>query len=230
MLVLSELVEYPCEDLLSLVQEIFLMISKNSRFHLIVSQRSVFKHLRSTEVVGWPIMNSPTVLPNLYYVCALVGVPFVTISTLEMDVFEIPKSPCSFSAVIEHGLALDISMAHHKKLVQKFNGNKNRRTATKKTRDVFNHVAKELFGHAKRVRVNSSALAQNDANFNESTLTADKNAHTEQLCYDGHGDGLSLLKASSVKDEVLNFLCIQIVELERFLPSSNLKEFHQKLL
>lgn len=121
-----ELVEFLGKDLFLHVQENFPMIPKNLRFHFIVSQRSVCKHCLIIEVVEWPVIDSLTVLHKLPYVCTLVDDPCAKICMLKMDVFEGPKSSCSFAAVTELGLATHISMVHNEKPVHNYNNDDNK--------------------------------------------------------------------------------------------------------
>lgn len=217
------LVKYPCKGLLSHVQEIIPKIPKKSKISFYRSRRSVCKHFINSIVLGWPGVDCLAVLPGLYYVCAFVDVLCATTYLLKMDVFDCPKSSCSFSAFTEHELATHVSMADNEKLVQEFNADDDKRTTTKKTRDVFNDIPRRLFGHTKRVRVDRSAFAQNDANFKESTLEVEENVSMEPLRCDEHVDDLNTLRESSEKDETFEFLCIRFIELKRYLPSSKLQ-------
>lgn len=221
------LIELPCKGLLSHTQEIFLKIPKNPKFHSIVSRRSVCKNCINSEVLLWLGADFLAIFPDLYYVCALEDVPCTTTYLLKSDVFECPKSSCLFSAVTEHGLATHLSMTHNEKLVQNFDGEDDERSTTKERRDEF--VPGRLLGNTERVRDDRSTFAQNDANFNGSTLEAEKNLRSKQLRYDEHVVDLNTLRELSEEDEMFKFLRIQIIELERYLLVPQLKEFYLKL-
>lgn len=117
-------------------------------------------------------------------------------------------------------------MAGSERVLDKHNGEENKQTANDTSREEFNCVARTLLEQSKRIKVERAAFAQNNPNFIGNSFTVEEDRCVEQLLYEGNVVDLDIPEE---EDDVFKLLCTHFLELERFLYSSKLEQFHQKL-
>lgn len=171
-----EMIRFFCKDIFSHTKTIFSMTPIYPKYHLIISQPFACKHYLSTEYVKRPVdyLSQHPLLFIKFVLSQVFLVPqYISRSTLltftmshlisktswnyyrssEMDAFECSKFSCSFSTVTKHRIETNVSMTHNERLAHEYGCNKNKWTAKKIMRNVFNFVLRRISGHTKRVRV-----------------------------------------------------------------------------
>lgn len=91
------------------------------------------------------------------------------------------------------------------------------------TIDLFNCVPRRLLKYTKRVKVDSKAIAQNNENFNESTLAVDDNVRIEQTRYDEVFVDPNTLKKNLHKIKLLSFYALNLLKRGGYYQALNSK-------
>lgn len=90
---------------------------------------------------------------------------------------------------------------------------------------MFQSVLRRLLGQVERIRADSAAFVEHEANFIRNAFAVEENVRVEQLRFDEHFVDLDKPKELSERKDALKLLYTQSLEHEGFLLSAKLEEF-----